>query len=466
MTGLPDPAPASAPVPDLRTRRRRQRAWYWYDWANSGYWTSTATVLIGPYLISVAEKAACPPPHTGDCAATLSLLGVPLAPGSIPGYTVALATILMAILLPIVGAVADRSRRPTRLLGGFAWVGSLAACLLFTVTGDNWLLGVILLLVANTCFGCTLGVYDSLLVKVAEPDERDRVSSRGWAMGYLGGFLLLAANMALLVMAQSGTGPFDELMAVRVSMLSAGLWWGLFTLVPVLGLRHLPVQDVVPLGAGSPVTAPFKQLAVTLRDLRRFPQTGLFLLAYLFYNDGVQTVISSSSVFGSRELQLSTTNILLTFLLVQFIAVWGAIGFGVLARHIGAYKAIFVGIAGWLLVVAIAFFVPSGQFAPFLALAALIGLVMGGTQALSRSLFSQLVPRDREAEYFSLYQATERGTSWFGALLFSLVFQFAGSYRPSILSLVALFAIGGFLLTRVKIRQGIEDAGNTPPSTL
>lgn len=450
-------------VPVPAGRDRQQRAWYMYDWANSAYWTTTATVLIGPYLISLAERDACG--DLPDCAARVSLLGLQLAPGALPGYVTAVATILMALLLPVVGAVADRSPRPRYLLGALAWTGATAACLMFFLTGSNWQLAVVLILVANVSFGCSLGVYDSLLIHVAGPDERDRVSSRGWAMGYLAGFLLLTLNMGLILAAGSDLAPFGTELAIRVSLLSAGVWWGLFTFVPVLGLRDPAPREVAP-RAGSPVTVPFRQLWVTLRDLRRYPQTALFLLAYVFYNDGIQTVIASASVYGSRELGFSTTQVLLTFLLVQLIAVGGALLFGRLAHSIGAYRTILVGIGGWLLVVVCGFLTPAGAFALFLGLAAGIGLVMGGTQAMSRSLFSQLVPRSREAEYFSLYQAAERGTSWFGALVFSLAFQFSGSYRPSILALIVFFVVGGLLLTRVDIRRGIEQAGNTPPAVL
>ena len=445
-------------------RRRQQRAWYFYDFANSAYWTTTATVLIGPYLISLAERDACPD-GADPCTATVALAGLHLAPGALPGYVTAAATILMALLLPIVGAFADRSPHPKYLLGGLAWTGAVAACLMFLLAGSNWQLGVALVLVANVSFGCSLGVYDSLLVHVAEPDERDRVSSRGWALGYLAGFLLLAVNMALILLAGKDWTPFDTELAIRVSMLSAGLWWGLFTLIPVIGLRN-PRREALAPRAGSPVTAPFKQLLATFRDLRKYPQTGLFLLAYVFYNDGIQTVIASSSVYGQRELGFDTTQVLALFLMVQLVAVGGALLFGRLARSFGAYRTIFIGIGGWLLVVVAAFLVPAGIYPLFLTLGVGIGLVMGGTQAMSRSLFSQLVPHAREAEYFSLYQAAERGTSWFGALVFSLAFQFTGSYRPSILALIAFFVIGALLLTRVRIRQGIEQAGNTPPALL
>src|SRR6476660_2602299 len=225
-------------APGGRRSTRHQRSWYWYDWANSAYVTTAATVLFSPYLTSVATAAACP--HLapgGACRTNLDVLGVPVSPGSLVPYTLTISTIVSALVLIFVGAVADRSPAPSRLLGGFAWVGAAAACGMFAVSGASWALGVVLLIVANLCLGSSLVIYDALLVRIAEPDDRDRVSSRGWAFGYLGGGILLALNLALLTLHDS-LG-MSTATAVRVSLLSAGLWWGVFTLIPVLGLRGL-----------------------------------------------------------------------------------------------------------------------------------------------------------------------------------------------------------------------------------
>jgi len=214
------------------------------------------------------------------------------------------------------------------------------------------------------------------------------------------------------------------------------------------------------------VRGAFAQLRDTFVELRGYPQTLLFLLAYLFFNDGIQTVIGSSSLYGTLELGLSQSQVLLTFLVVQFVAVGGALIFGRVAGRIGAWRTVLGGLVVWTLVVGVAYFVPSGVFTAFLALGILIGLVMGGTQALARSLYSQLVPRGRESEFFSLYQAMERGTSWFGTLLFGVVHQLTHSYRLSIVALVAFFVIGGVLLSRVDMREGIRAAGNEAPAVV
>jgi len=457
---------ALAPAADPPTRARQQRAWYFYDWANSAYVTTTATVLFAPYLTVVAQKAACPTlPSDASCLTNLHVLGIPVSPGSLVPYTLTISTIISAIVLIFVGAVADRSPAPSRLLGGFAWVGAAAACAMFAVSGGSWALGVVLLIVANLCLGSSLVIYDALLVRIAEPDDRDRVSSRGWAFGYLGGGILLALNLALLTLHDS-LG-MSTATAVRVSLLSAGLWWGVFTLIPVLGLRGLTGTTATPVDRRAGVVGgSVRQLTTTFRELRVYPQTMLFLLAYLFFNDGIQTVIGSSSIYGAEELKLGSSQLVETILLVQFVAFGGALLFGRLASRYGAWRVVLNSLLLWTAVVGIAFFVPPRRFLVFLALAVLIGIVLGGSQALSRSLYSQLIPRGREAEFFSLYQAMERGTSWFGTLVFGLVQQFTHSYRWAIVALVVFFAVGGLLLSRVRMREGIIAAGNELPAVV
>jgi UMF1 family MFS transporter len=215
--------------------------------------------------------------------------------------------------------------------------------------------------------------------------------------------------------------------------------------------------------AGGLMKRSFGQLFTTLRELRQYPVTLTFLVAYLFYNDGIQTVIYAASVFGEKELGFEKSTVLSAFLVVQFVGIGGALLFGRIAQRRGTRGTILVGLAIWVVVVVAAYFAPEGNFPLFLALAAAIGLVLGGTQALSRSFFSQLIPHGREAEYFSLYQAAERGTSWVGTLVFGLVHQWTDSYRPALLALVVLFLLGLVLLARVDTLRGIREAGNEVP---
>lgn len=452
-----------------RTRKStpQQRAWYWYDWANSAYVTTTGTVLIGPYLTNLATNAACPGIANGQvCEVPVNLLGLSVLPGAVQPFLMTIATLLSVVLAIMAGVIADRSPRPALWLGVFAWIGAVAGSLMFFLSGSNWQLGAVLMVIATLCIVASFAIYDGILCRIAPPDDRDRVSSLGWGFGYLGGGLLLALNF-ILMMAYGSLGISYE-MAIRISLLSAGLWWALFTIIPVVGLWHIPrhaLEDLVERPA-SAFANPVSQLADTLRDLRRFPVTMLFLVAYLFFNDGIQTVIGQSSLFAVHELQMATGNVMLTFLITQFVAFFGNQGFARIAARIGPKRTVLLGIGIWFGVVTLALFIPAGSFPWLIALGVLIGLVMGGTQALSRSLYSHLVPKGRESEYFSLYQTMERGTSWTGTLVFGLVFQFAHSYRLALFALVAFFLIGGVLLSRVDFRRGIADAGNEQPALI
>jgi UMF1 family MFS transporter len=444
---------ASSGIADLEplARRREQRSWYFYDWANSAFSTTIAGVLFGPYLIAIAKEAAVDN--------RIQVLGLSIAPGALPSYTITASTLLSAVLLPLLGALADRTSRKKDLLAGFAWAGAAAASLLFFVSGDNWQLGVISFIVANLCFGAAAVFNDALLCLISHEDERDRVSSTGWAYGYAGGGLLLALNFLLVTILPFG---LSEGMAVRISMLSAAVWWAAFTFIPFLGIRNRPPEHVVP-ESGGYVSQGFGQLWATLRSLKHYPVALTFLLAYLFFNDGIQTVIASASIYGVEELDFSTGTVLATYLVVQFVAVIGAVGFGRLAERFGAKSVILGGLGIWMLIVTAALFVPARQLVAFLILAVAIGIVLGGTQALARSYFSLLIPRGSEAEYFSFYHAMDRGTSWFGTLVFGLVYQLTDSYRPAIFALVIFFVVGGALLLKVDTVKGIRQAGNEAP---
>ena len=480
MMGRVTLSPEAAGTRDDAGRRREQRAWYVYDWANSAYQTTTLTVLFGPYLTVIAKRAACPGQDTDlACHTDLSVLGIPVSPGSLALYVVTTATLISALLLPIVGAIADRSGRKRTLMARIAWTGAAAASAMVLVGGSNWQLGVVLEILATLCFAAALVVYDAILCEIATPDERDAVSSTGWALGYLGGGILLALNLGLVI-GHDAVGLGSE-WAVRISLLSAGLWWAGFTIIPYRGLRDRPAGarpaeadgvvvadggDAAPVRESGAVLVrnSFAQLVRTLRHARGYPQTLLFLGAYLFYNDGIQTVISAATIFGQEQLDLGQSELIMTILLVQFVAFGGALLFGRVARVVGARRTVLGGLVLWCVVVSLGYVLPAGRFAPFLALAALIGIVLGGTQALSRSLYSQMIPRGREAEYFSLYQACERGTSWLGTLVFGLVYQLSDSYRYAIVALVAFFVVGGALLALVDVRRAIHDAGNPEPA--
>lgn len=437
---------------DAAGRRREQHGWYVYDWACSVYSTSVLTVFLGPYLTSVAESAA-------DADGFVHPLGIPVRAGSFFAYSVSASVILSIFVMPLAGAAADRTGRKKPLLATAAYVGAAATTGMFFLDGDRYLLGGFLLIVANASLAVSMVLYNSYLPQIAPPEERDAVSSRGWAFGYASGALVLVANLVLFT-AHDSFG-LSEAMAVRICLASAGIWWGAFTLVPLKRLRD---RRTTP-REGTSVQG-WRQLAATVRDMRRKPRTLAFLLAYLVYNDGIQTVISQASVYGSEELDLGQSTLIVAVLLVQLLAVAGALGMGRLARVYGAKRTILGSLVAWTVTIGAGYFLPAGSPVWFFVLAAGIGLVLGGSQALSRSLFSHLVPRGKEAEYFSAYEMSDRGMSWLGPLLFGLTYQLTGSYRDAIISLVAFFVIGFVLLARVSVRQAVRDAGNPVPDRI
>ncbi|OIJ65570.1 MFS transporter [Streptomyces mangrovisoli] len=439
-------------VDETAQRRREQRGWYFYDWACSVYSTSVLTVFLGPYLTAVAK-------HAADADGYVHPLGVPLRAGSFFAYCVSASVILSIVAMPLVGAAADRSGRKKPLLAAAAYLGAAATAGLFFLNGDRYLLGGLLLIVANASLAVSMVLYNSYLPQIAPPEERDAVSSRGWAFGYAAGSLVLIGNLVLFT-AHDSFG-LSEGMAVRICLASAGLWWGAFTLIPLKRLR-----DRRAVAAAGPAVHGWRQLAATVRDMRGKPLTLSFLLAYLIYNDGIQTVISQASVYGSEELGLSQSTLITAVLMVQVLAVAGALGMGRLARTHGAKRTILGSLVAWTLTLAAGYFLPAGAPLWFFVLAAGIGLVLGGSQALSRSLFSHLVPPGKEAEYFSAYEMSDRGMSWLGPLLFGVTYQLTGSYRSAIISLVVFFVIGFALLARVPVARAIADAGNPVPEKI
>jgi UMF1 family MFS transporter len=437
------------------TKKSVRRSWYLYDWANSAFSTTVISLFIGPYLTSVAESGA-------DASGMISLWGLDMRPGSLYPYAVSFSVFAQVFLLPIVGGIADRIKSRNGLLAVFAYIGSISTMFLYFVKDGRYALGAFLLIVANISFGAALVVANSYLQDLAAPDKRDTVSSRGWAFGYAGGGLLLLLNLVLYAGYESFGVTQGE--AVRISLMSAGVWWAIFTIITVRGLRTLnrPVGAV----GSQALTVGFKELKVTLKDVRKYPETLKFLIAYLFYNDGIQTVIAISGTYAILELKLTEISLVFAILLVQITALIGALLLGRLSNSIGAKKVILLTLVIWTVMVIVTYALPAGQQNPYLVIAAGIGFVLGGSQALSRSLYSQVIPRSREAQYFSFYEISERGTSWLGTFAFGVAFGLTGSYRQSVLLIIAFFIVGGLLLLRVNIRQAITESGNPQPTVV
>jgi UMF1 family MFS transporter len=428
--------------------KREQRGWYMYDWANATFHSTVVTLFLGPYLTVLAKAAA-------GADGRVHPLGIPVDPRSWWGYLISVSVVTQIFVLPIAGTIADFSPNKKRLLAWFAYTGALATGAMFFLEGAEYLAGGVLFLIANLAFGAAMVVYNSFLPDIAPPEKRDAVSSTGWGIGYLAGGLLLALNLVLFTRAK-GFG-ISESMAVRINLASSGIWWAVFCVFPMITLRRRPASRTRSRGQG--LLDSFQEFAGTLRDMRHYPQTLRFLIAFLLYSDAVQAVIALSAQFGSDELKISMTDLTEVILMVQFIAFFGSFLFDWIAKWIGAKPAVIVSLVIWTGVL-ISMYVSVRTEAQFFIVAAVVGLVLGGTQALSRSLFSLMIPKGREAEYFGIYEISDKGTSWLCPLLFGLALQFTGSYRISILSLITFFLAGLLVLLTVNVRHAAAEAAN------
>jgi UMF1 family MFS transporter len=425
--------------------------WKMYDWANSAFYTTVVGALFSPYLTRLAQSAV------GENGIVLNLgpLGAVTAK-SLPTLCVSISVGLQVFLLPVLGALGDYSDLKKRMMALFCYIAVVANCLMFFITDGWYLWGGVLFIIANVCFGASNVFYNAFLPEIVTDDQSDKVSSRGYAYGYLGGALLLVLNFLLVQNAESfgmSTG-----LAVRLSLLSAGVWWGAFAIITFSFLRSRPQKKMLPPGMGY-IRAGFAEIGATIKELRRLPLTLRYLIAYLVYNDGIQTVIFAASAFLEQELFPggNPAFLLRIFLLVQFVAVVGALLFERLAYLIKTKNAIIVSLIIWAGVVIYAY-----RFLNTVAeawiMAAVIAIVLGGSQALSRSLFARMIPAGKEASFFGLYEVSERGTSWMGPLLFSIVIARTGSYRQALLSLIFFFVVGLIVLAITNTDKAIQQA--------
>lgn len=464
------------PAADAAARKREQRGWYWYDWANSTFYTSVITVFGAAYVTSLAEADAKadtarngPNPCPGDVEAgettlancDIGVLGLDIPVGSLWPYMIALATIVQVLVFPILGGIADRTQRKKQLLGICAFIGAAATCLLVFVSDWEWAIPVYI--VAQIGYGASIVIYYSFLAEVAEANERDEVSARGWAFGFLGGFIAL--GLQLFIYEGREMFGLDEGMAVRVCFLLSGLWWAGFTLIPLRRLKDRQPPHVSPSDKGV-ARAGVAEFWQTFKEAKAYPLTLAFLGAYLIFNDGIQTVVTQSAHYGKQTLGFEQDTLITTILVVQFVAFVGGWLHGLIARRFGAKRTMIGSLSVWIAVIVAAYFLEPGDKVSFYLVGAGIGLVLGGTVALSRSLYSQMIPPGKEAQYFSLYEITERGTAWIGPQLFGAIGHATGSFRPAILALTAFFVIGIILVALVPVRRAIVAVGNEPPERL
>ena len=405
-----------------------------YDWANSAFWSTVVTAVFPAFFASYA-------------AAGLS--GVEATSRFAWGTTLALT--LVALTAPVLGALADHRPLKKRLLLVFLLIGVAATLLMATIGRGEWMYALGLFMVANVGVASTLVFYDSLLPHIAAPDQIDRVSTAGYAMGYVGGGILLLINLGW-IMAPTMFGLPDTTAAVRLTFVSVGVWWLLFSL-PLFRRVPEPVVRLEELRASGPALALAAASAAwkTFTELRRNRHAFLMLVAFLLYNDGIQTLIRMSSIYGA-EIGIDQNAQIAAFVLVQFVGVPCSFLFGALAGRIGAKTSIFLALAVYTGTSILGYFMTAAW--QFFVLAFLVGLVQGGSQALSRSLFARMTPRAKSSEYFGFFAVFEKFAGIFGPLLFGASVTLFQSSRAAVLSVIVFFVAGAVVLSFVDVQAG------------
>ena len=416
-----------------------KKIWSWalYDWANSAF----STTIVAGFFPIFFEKFWSNP---DDVIHSTFQLGIANSASSI----------IIAILSPILGAIADRGSARKKFLFTFAFLGAVMTGSLFFLNQGQWQFAIVIYILASVGFMGGNIFYDSLLPNLAEKDKVDYVSLLGYALGYLGGGLLFLVNV-LMYLYPDWFGIQDSTMAIRISFVTVGIWWVTFSLPMFFFVPEQKVKNSVPLLQAT--RTGFVQLKKTFRRIKKMKTVGVFLLAYWLYIDGVDTIIKMAVKIGS-SLGFETSDLITALLMAQFIAFPSALLYNWFSKKIGVKNAVFIAIFGYAFATFLAFFMESRTH--FFCLAALIGLFQGGIQALSRSLFTRLIPKNREAEFFGFYNMLGKFASVIGPFLIGWITLITGNIRIGILSILFLFISGGFLLSKVDFKKGEEEALN------
>ena len=404
-----------------------------YDFGNSAFMTIIITAIFPIYYGRVASVGV--PSQTAEFRFSMATT---------------MAMVVIAILAPILGALADFSAIKKRMIGTFLAMAITSVALMFFIQEGNWVLALTLFVLANFAANGSFVFYDALLPHLAKDDEIDRVSTAGYALGYIGGGLLLALNLAWILNPQSFGLPSGTL-PTRLAFLSVAIWWALFSIPLFRRVPEPPVRLETDETRGqSPIKAAFARLGETFHELKKFRNAFLMLLAFLIYNDGIGTIIRMATIYGAG-LGLKEGDMIKAVLMTQFIGVPFAFLFGMLAGKIGAKRSIFLALVVYTGISIVGYFMKTA--AHFYLLAALVGMVQGGAQALSRSLFASLIPRYKAGEFFGFFAVVEKFAGIIGPLVFGLV-AVGGSSRNAILSIIAFFVIGGIILAFVNVTEG------------
>jgi UMF1 family MFS transporter len=425
---------------DDKAYRKVINAWCMYDWANSAFVTTIMAALFPPFYRALVIES-------GLAGSTATAYW---------GYTTSIALLIIALVAPVLGAIADHTGGKKRYVAFFAGLGILSTAAFVFIGTDTWLLASILYIGGNVGFAGANIFYESLLPHVAQKDDIDQISTKGYALGYVGGGILLVINV-LWVMKPAMFGMPDVTFALRASFFSVSVWWGLFS-IPLF--RHVPeplaAKETGP--AMHPIKAGFSRLAATFHEVTRYKQLLTFLIAFWIYNDGIGTIIKMATAYGD-EIGIELTDMIIALIMTQFVGIPFSFLFGALAKKLGTKRSILLALGVYTLISIGGYFMQTAVH--FYILAFVVGTVQGGSQALSRSLYGAMVPKHKTAEFFGFFSTSSKFAGIAGPLLFGVVSQVAGQSRLSIVALIVFFIIGGLLLTRVDVEEGIRVARAT-----
>ena len=422
----------------LGLNRPELRAWASYDWANSAFQSTIITAVFPEFFASVAAA------DLPAAAATARY-----------AWATTIAVAIIALLGPTLGAIADYGALKKKMLGAFVGLGVVATLMMVTIDRGEWQYAAVIFIIANVAIASSFVFYDSLLPHIASPDEMDRVSTSAYAIGYLGGGIVLIINL-LWIMMPATFGIADTVSAIKLSFVSVAVWWLLFSLPLFKWVPEPPRKlEADETGAENPVRAGFARLFETFHELRGYRQAFLMLIAFLLYNDGIQTIIRMATIYGA-EIGIDRNARIAAFVLVQFVGVPFSFLFGALAHRISAKRAIYVALSVYVGISALAYFMTSAW--QFFVLAFLVATVQGGSQGLSRSLFARMIPKHKSSTYFGFFSVFEKFAGVAGPALFAVSVMLFGSSRPAVLSVILFFVAGGLVLTRVNVAEGEAQA--------
>jgi len=422
----------------LGLSRPELRAWAMYDWANSAFQSTVITAVFPPFFSAVAAAGMPAPVATARFA-----------------WATTIAVTITAILGPILGAIADYRATKKKMLGVFVGIGVVATMLMGTIGRGEWVYAAALFMIANVAIASSFVFYDSLLPHIAAPDEMDRVSTAGYAIGYLGGGILLVINLLWILMPKTFGLP-DAEAGIKLSFVSVGIWWLVFS-IPLF--RRVPEPrrrlEADETADENSIGAALTRLGETFQELRGYRQAFLMLVAFLLYNDGIQTIIRMAAIYGA-EIGIDQNAQIAAFVVVQFVGIPFSFLFGAIAGKIGAKTSIFLALAVYTGISVLGYFMTTAW--QFFALAFLVGTVQGGSQALSRSLFARMIPKHKSSEYFGFFSVFEKFAGIAGPALFAASVSIFGSSRAAVLSVILFFVAGAAVLMRVNVEEGEVDA--------